>query len=129
MSDGATHSRDQVAPSTAAPVQIVRPRQRITIAKKTESQPSDAPAPVGPQYTLHIHLPRTDDYVTDLRSMQEVARHLQKYRGDHKVILYLPKDDALVVLEPMERINPAQELVAQLTGLLGEGSVQVEQAA
>ncbi len=124
----ATPSTPNGAPSSA-PVQIVRPRQRITIAKKTEAPNRDTQAPTGPQYTLHIHLPRTDDYVTDLRSMQEVARHLQKYRGDHKVILYLPKDDALVVLEPMERINPSQDLVAQLQGLLGEGSVQVEQAA
>jgi hypothetical protein len=29
----------------------------------------------------------------------------------------------------MERINPTQELLARLAGLLGESSVQVEQAA
>jgi DNA polymerase-3 subunit alpha len=117
------------ATSASAPLNIVRPRQRITIAKKAEPQPTETVAPVGPQYTLHIRLPRTEDYVTDLRSMQEVARHLEKHRGDHKVLLYLPKDDVLVVLEPMERINPAQELLSQLTGLLGEGSVQVEHVA
>jgi DNA polymerase-3 subunit alpha len=124
-SNGNKTPETPIAPASA-PLNIGRPRQRITIAKKAEPQPSETQPPVGPQYTLHIRLPRTEDYVTDLRSMQEVARHLEKHRGDHKVLLYLPKDDVLVVLEPMERINPAQELVAQLTGLLGEGSVQIE---
>jgi DNA polymerase-3 subunit alpha len=115
------------APSST-PITIMRPRQRITIAKKSEPQ-ADRPVPSGPQYILHIHLPRTNDYVADLRCMQEVARHLQQYHGDHQVLLHLPKDDMIVLLEPMERINPTPELVAQLTDLLGEGSVEVEQAA
>ena len=126
----AMSDKPEDTPTPATPLTIVRPRQRITIAKKTETPTESAQtAPAGPQYTLHIQLPRTDNYVTDLRSMQEVARRLQQFRGEHKVVLYLPKDDALVVLEPMERINPANELVSQLTALLGEGSVQVEQAA
>jgi DNA polymerase-3 subunit alpha len=122
----------QAQPAANTPITVVRPRQRITIAKKSEPQGNTdgtEQVPSGPQYTLHIRLPRTDNYVSDLRCMQEVARHLQQYRGDHKVMLHLPKEDMIVLLEPMERINPAQELVTQLNELLGEGSVEVEQAA
>jgi DNA polymerase-3 subunit alpha len=130
--NGAAHvgNGDSPAPNVQAPtpVTIVRPRQRIEIKKKAEPQP-DAPAPSGPQYTLHIHLPRTDDYVTDLRCMQEVARHLQQHRGEHKVVLHLPKEELVVLLEPMERINPAPPLVQQLTAMLGAGSIELEGVA
>jgi DNA polymerase-3 subunit alpha len=112
----------------AAPVTVIRPRQRIEI-KRREETPQSPQTPSGPAYTLHIHLPRSENYIDDLRCMQEVARHLQQFRGEHSVRLYLPKDEVFVVLEPMERINPTQELVARLAGLLGESSVQVEQAA
>ncbi|HEX6287887.1 MAG TPA: DNA polymerase III subunit alpha [Herpetosiphonaceae bacterium] len=115
-------------PNGAAQVTVVRPRQRIEIKRKEETPPSAQPAS-GPEYTLHIHLPRTENYIDDLRCMQEVARHLQQFRGDHRVRLYLPKDEVCVVLEPMERINPTQELLVRLAGLLGESSIQVEQAA
>jgi DNA polymerase-3 subunit alpha len=113
------------------PVTIVRPRQRIEIKKKeapAQAQP-DAPAPSGPQYVLKIMLPRTDDYITDLRCMQEVAKQLQQYRGMHKVTLLLPKDDLVVELETMEGVNPAPPLVQQLTAMLGEGSVALEGVA
>lgn len=114
--------------ASAAPLQVVRARQRIEIKKSTPAAADTAaPAPSEPQRVLKIYLPRTDDYITDLRCMQEVARHLQQHRGEHKVILYLPKDEFLVELEAMERINPAPELLAHLTDLLGDGRVLVEQ--
>jgi DNA polymerase III subunit alpha len=117
------------ASAPAAPVTVVRPRQRIEIKKATPQPAESAPVPSGPQYTLHITLPRSDSYIDDLRSMQEVARHLVQARGDHRVMLYVPKDDALVVLEPMERVDPNPQLVAHLKGLLGDERVQIEQAA
>jgi DNA polymerase-3 subunit alpha len=112
----------------ATPMTIVRPRQRIEIKKKeapAQDQP-DVPTPSGPQYVLKIMLPRTDDYITDLRCMQEVAKQLQQHRGMHKVTLLLPKDDLVVELETMEGVNPAPPLVQQLTAMLGEGSVALE---
>jgi len=124
-----TPSTFNVQPST--PVTIVRPRQRIEIKKKeapAQAQP-DAPVPSGPQYVLKIMLPRTDDYITDLRCMQEVAKQLQQHRGMHKVTLLLPKDDLVIELETMEGVNPAPPLVQQLTAMLGEGSVALEGVA
>lgn len=117
-------------PAEATPVTVIRARQRIEIKRKEEAPtPQAAPQPIGPQCTLHIYLPRTDNYIDDLRCMQEVAKQLQQFQGDHKVRLYLPKDEVFVVMEPMERINATQELVTRLSGLLGEASVQLEQAA
>ncbi|HEY0734624.1 MAG TPA: DNA polymerase III subunit alpha, partial [Herpetosiphonaceae bacterium] len=116
-------------PAEATPVTVIRARQRIEIKRKEEAPaPQAAPQPSGPQCTLHIYLPRTDNYIDDLRCMQEVAKHLQQFQGEHKVRLYLPKDEVFVVMEPMERINATQELVARLSGLLGESSVQLEAA-
>ncbi|HEY0607641.1 MAG TPA: OB-fold nucleic acid binding domain-containing protein, partial [Herpetosiphonaceae bacterium] len=120
---------DSGKPAEATPVTVIRARQRIEIKRKEEAPtPQAAPQPSGPQCTLHIYLPRTDNYIDDLRCMQEVAKHLQQFQGDHKVRLYLPKDEVFVVMEPMERINATQELVARLSGLLGETSVQLEAA-
>ena len=79
--------------SAAAPVTVVKSRQRITIARKDEPAAAEAAPAAGPQYTLHLHLPRTDDYNADLRCMQQVAKQLQQHRGAHRVILYLPKDE------------------------------------
>jgi hypothetical protein len=58
--------------------------------------------------------------------MQEVDRVLRRFGGEHKVSLYVPCDDGNVVLEPMQRINPAPELVAALKTILGESQVQLE---
>lgn len=131
-SNGHAAGHERLAPpepgaqGNGTPVTVVKTRQRITIARKEEEQPAaSAPAP-GPQYTLHLHLPRTEDYNADLRCMQQVAKQLQQHRGAHRVVLYLPKDDAVIVLEAAERVDPAARLVGGLRELLGEEAVQVE---
>lgn len=119
------------APATngaAQPMTIIRPRQRITIAKRTEPEQS-APVVSGPQQTLHIQFPRTENERADMRRMQEVARHLERFRGDQRVLLYVPKDEVLVVLEPTDRVAPSQELIMLLSELLGAEAVRLEQAA
>jgi hypothetical protein len=58
--------------------------------------------------------------------MQEVDRVLRRFGGEHKVSLYIPRDDCNVVLEPMHHVNPTPELVDALKTILGEGQVQLE---
>jgi DNA polymerase-3 subunit alpha len=117
------------APAGAAqPMTIIKPRQRITIAKRAEPEPN-APALSGPQQVLHIQFPRTENDRADVRRMQEVARHLERFRGDQRVLLYVPKDDVMVVLEATEGVTPSQELIMLLSELLGAEAVRVGQAA
>jgi DNA polymerase-3 subunit alpha len=115
-------------PAAATPITVVRPRQRIQIAKKEDESRPAAPAPSGPQYHLHVTINRTEDFDADVRCMQEVDRVLRRFVGQHKISLYIPRSDCIVVLEPLNRINPAPELIAALTELLGEGRVQLEGA-
>jgi DNA polymerase-3 subunit alpha len=117
------------APTSAAqPMTIIKPRQRITIAKRSEPEPN-APEPIGPQQVLHIQFQRTENDRADVRRMQEVARHLERFRGDQRVLLYVPKDDLMVVLEATEGVTPSQELIMLLSELLGAEAVRVDQAA
>jgi len=116
-------------PAAATPITVVRPRQRIQIAKKEDESRPAAPAPSGPQYHLHVTINRTEDFDADVRCMQEVDRVLRRFVGQHKISLYIPRSDCIVVLEPLNRINPAPELIAALTELLGEGRVQLEGAS
>ena len=104
----------------------MRPRQRIQIARKEDEARPAAPAPTGPQYHLHVTLCRSEDFDADVRCMQEVDRILRRFAGQHKVSLYLPCDDCNVILEPLQRANPAPELIAALREILGEEQVQLE---
>ncbi|HZB94784.1 MAG TPA: hypothetical protein VE268_02385, partial [Herpetosiphonaceae bacterium] len=113
-------------PAPAAPVTVIRPRQRIQIARKEDQGRTAEPALSGPQYHLHITLCRSDDFDADVRCMQEVDRVLRRFGGEHKVSLYIPRDDCNVVLEPMHHVNPTPELVDALKTILGEGQVQLE---
>ncbi len=114
--------------ASAPPVTVLRPRQRITIAKKDEapapaaggSAPSAASAP-APQ--LHITLRRTGNDDEDIRCMQEVHKLLCRFDGHHKVMLYVPQDSNQVILESLRRANPSPELLDHLTALLGDGAV------
>ena len=110
----------------AAPVTVIRPRQRIQIARKEDDTRPSAPAPTGPQYHLHITLCRSDDFDADVRCMQEVDKALRRFAGEHKVSLYMPRDDWNVVLEPYQRVNPSPELLTTLREILGDSRVQVE---
>jgi DNA polymerase-3 subunit alpha len=122
-------SQAPAAMPAATPVTtVMRPRQRIQIARKEAEARTDAPAPSGPQYHLHVTLNRSDDFDADVRAMQEIDRTLRRFVGEHKISLYIPRDDCLVVLEPFQRVNPAQELITTLQALLGEDHVQLEAA-
>ena len=107
----------------------MRPRQRIQIARKEDEARPAAPAPSGPQYHLHITLCRSADFDADVRCMQDVDRALRRFTGDHRVSLYVPREDCNVVLEPLQRVNPAPELLETLRGMLGEGQVVLEGAS
>ena len=125
MSNG--QPQPPAAPAAAgAPVTIVRPRQRIQIAKKEDETRPATPVPSGPQYHLHVTINRTEDFDADVRSMQEIDRVLRRFVGQHKLSLYIPREDCTVVLEPFNRINPTPELIAELSELLGEDRVQLE---
>jgi DNA polymerase-3 subunit alpha len=78
---------------------------------------------------LHVTINRTDDFDADVRCMQDVDRVLRRFVGQHKISLYIPRSDCTVVLEPLNRINPAPELIAALTEILGEDHVQLESAS
>jgi DNA polymerase-3 subunit alpha len=115
-------------PSTpqAAPQTVMRPRQRIQIARKDEDVRPAAPPPSGPSYHLHITLCRSDNADADIRCMQEVYKVLQRFNGGHQVSLYLPTGECNVILEPMQRINPTPELITSLKEILGESQVMLE---
>ncbi|MDQ5854484.1 MAG: OB-fold nucleic acid binding domain-containing protein, partial [Chloroflexota bacterium] len=113
-------------PNSQPPTTVIRPRQRIQIAKKDDETRAAAPAPSGPQYHLHLTLCRSADFDADVRCMQEVDRALRRFAGEHKVSLYIPREDCNVVLEPLHRITPAPELITTLKTLLGESQVMLE---
>lgn len=124
-----TEQQPAVATPPAAPVTtVMRPRQRIQIARKEVEVRPETPAPSGPHYHLHVTLQRSEDFDADVRAMQEIDRTLRRFVGDHKISLYIPRDDCLVVLEPFQRVNPAQELISTLQSLLGEDHVLLESA-
>jgi DNA polymerase III subunit alpha len=112
----------------AAPATVMRPRQRIQIARKDDDVRPVAPTPSGPSYHLHITLCRSENADADIRCMQEVYKVLQRFDGGHQVSLYLPTGDCNVILQPMKRVNPTPELLASLKEILGETQVVLEGA-
>ncbi|MBA3947429.1 MAG: DNA polymerase III subunit alpha, partial [Herpetosiphonaceae bacterium] len=130
--DGAEVSAPPAPPASPA-VTVLRPRQRITIAKKDgqgggggTQPPQVGTAGSGPQYHLHLHLARTGDDDADIHAMQTVHKLLCRYTGQHNVTIYVPKDANWVLLQPMGRIDPNPELLKGLTELLGEEAVLLE---
>jgi DNA polymerase III subunit alpha len=115
------------ASTTTPTVTVMRPRQRIQIARKDDERPA-APAPSGPQYHLHLTLTRSDDFEADVRCMQEVGKILRNFAGTHELSLYVPRNDCNVVLKPMQGVNPIPELISALQTILSESQVQLESA-
>jgi DNA polymerase III subunit alpha len=91
------------------------------------SKPTEetAPAPSGPTTTLHIHLPRSDDFDADVLRMQEIEHLLSAYEGGDQVTLYIPNGIGVVRLRPHRTVTCNPALLAGLKELVGEDAVEV----
>jgi DNA polymerase-3 subunit alpha len=130
------------------PVQAIRGRSRVSSASasgKNSNTGSSTPAPepaaptssngnghIGSYHaarTLRLHLPRTEDFDTDTRRMQDVHDLLLRHRGDDEegdqIRLYMPNGVGTVVLRPYYTVRVSDDLVTRLMGFLGEDNVEV----
>jgi DNA polymerase III subunit alpha len=101
----------------------IRTRQRVQLASKPTEE--TAPAPSGPTTTLHIHLPRSDDFDADVLRMQEIEHLLSAYEGGDQVTLYIPNGIGVVRLRPHRTVTCNPALLAGLKELVGEDAVEV----
>ena len=107
---------------------VPRPRRKVTLAPAASEQgDAAAAAPAGPRFHLHVYLHRTDNFDLDIKHMQEIDKVLRGYQGEQTVTLYLPNPFGQVMLEAGYGINPASDLVATLSAILGQESVVLEQ--
>ncbi|GAC1519320.1 MAG: hypothetical protein NVS2B7_40270 [Herpetosiphon sp.] len=114
-------------PPKAPVVTVMRPRQRITIAKQDKGSDEQAAQQAsGPRVHLRVRLTRTGDDDVDTRCMQEVHRWLCRFPGEYPVRLHVPKEANEIVLESGRRIKPDPALIDHLSALLGAGSVALE---
>ena len=125
-----SHANGNGQSRSTAPVSIVPSRRLVTLEPPMEttmhSSAHSPAAPAGPRYHLHVYLPRSGDFDTDIDNMREVDRILRLYEGDQNITLYLPNTVGHVLLEPSHKINPAEALVQQLQGILGSEQVVLE---
>ncbi len=115
------------AANGGAAVSIVPSRRRVTIAPPASESAAESAAPAGPRFHLHIYLPRTGDFDTDVARMREIDKILRLYEGEQIVTLYLPNAVGQVLLEPSHGIAPAEALLSQLSAMLGDERVVLEQ--
>jgi DNA polymerase III subunit alpha len=107
---------------------VIPTRARVQLpSKATEAPQADAasqPAPSG--VTLHIHLPRSEDFYADVRQMQRIESLLRESAGSDQVALYIPNGVGVVRLRPHWGVSCSATLVDGLRSLVGEGQIRVD---
>jgi DNA polymerase-3 subunit alpha len=83
-------------------------------------------APVFNGRTLRLYLPRSEDYDSDVRRMQDVHNMLLASRGEDQVTLYLPNGVGIVVLQSQHTVSCSAGLLDGLKSVLGPERVALE---
>jgi len=89
--------------------------------------PPELPAASSPQY-LHITIHRSGDQEQDIRLLGQVYELLHRFEGRDRFSLYLTDGQRRIQLDfPNDTTSYCPALARQLTEMLGEGAVRVEQ--
>ncbi|MBT6680590.1 MAG: DNA polymerase III subunit alpha [Chloroflexi bacterium] len=83
----------------------------------------EAPPPSEP--ALFIRVAETGVVVEDKNRFEDIIRLLLNYKGDHPFILEVETGERLVTLEMPFQIQPCDELVSNLSELIGSDNVVV----
>ena len=83
----------------------------------------EAPPPRDP--ALSIRVTETGVIVEDKNRFEDIIRLLLNYKGDHPFILEVETGERLITLEMPFQIQPCDELVSNLSELIGSSNVVV----
>ncbi len=118
-------------PATDA-IPVVKARTRVNLdnggAGKKDDRlggNGDHAPPQPPVRSLHLHLPRSEDFDADVQLMQDTDSLLRTSQGHDEVLLHVPNSVGTVVLRPRYRVQLSTVLIAQLREILGEQRVEV----
>lgn len=127
---------EPVDPSSPAPalnaVTVIKTRARVSLdhggtGKRGDRQDGngyhDNPQPPG--RSIHLYLPRSEDFDADVQLMQDTDSLLRTSEGHDEVLIHLPNSVGTVVLRPRYRVRLSPVLITQLKEILGEHQVKV----
>jgi DNA polymerase-3 subunit alpha len=128
-SAGSSDTPPPLPVNPAAPLNVIPTRARVQLPNKAANEPATeapgAPQPSFSAVTLHIYLPRSEDFDADVRQMQEIDVLLRGSAGSDQVALYIPNGIGVVRLRPHWGVSCSPALVDELRGLIGAERVSV----
>lgn len=121
---GSTGQVSQQIPNRLKPA---TPMQDVSISngsvKENGSTTPQQEAPAPQESTLSVRVTETGVIVEDKNRFEDIIRLLLNHKGQHPFVLEVETGERLITLEMPFQIQPCDELVSNLSELIGETNV------
>ncbi len=118
---------DEPAPAEPAVLNVIRARVKVGSNGNGHANGNGGslPSPL-PGQLLRLFLPRTDDIDADVVLMHRIDGLLRQSAGEDNVILHLPNETGVVLLQPRHKVRCSEDLIGALRSELGAECVVID---
>jgi len=103
------------------------PMGNNTPAANGNGATQESPTPLEPAFSIRVS--ETGVVSEDKNRFEDVIRLLLNYKGDHPFILQVETGERIVTLEMPFAIQPCDELVTNLSELIGSENILISEMA